>query len=940
MIQKRSIYLKIVLCVMCCAVLFSSVAVSALNIPGQLKVVLTSNQKGEIEPGTPVTLRASAAGGTRGYLYKFVVGSEGNWTTIKAFGSASTCEWTPTESGDYQVVSYVLDRMGRIASKTLQIPVKGTAAPPLEGTLTSDAGSEIEIGTAVTLSAEASGGTPEYQYRFVSSRGEEWVTLQNFSAEAACVWKPEKAGEYTLTVDIRDSADQVVSKQLTLTVKEPDLPPLEGSFISDQGATVETDTAVTLQAEATGGAEGYEYRFVQEYEGDKLTLQDFSADATYVWTPEAAGSYTLSVDIRDQAGNMISKTLTISVSEPIPPLEASMTADSLTVEVGTKVQFHAKGTGGQPAYQYRFAAESNGDTTVIQQYGAASSCTWTPTKAGSYVVSVDIKDAKGEVDQAQITIVVTEPPVTEQNGSCTGDFVNVRSEPVIQDGNIVTRISTGETFVILKKQGDWYQIRLRTGTVGWIFGEYVKVEDGSTPPATIITLSDTSGTVPAGKTFLVTAKAANGAKLYWESDNPSVATVKDGYILAVAPGTANIIVHDAGYQSKKTCTITVTNADPIRFAYVSPNLVPLNSTANFVAITDQSRTAVQFEVNINGTIKTVDAQKTVEGNTYKWTASLKMTAAGTFSVKAYSKTSTGSYQTCEEGDTSVFVTSSSDLNSTVLERRRVSDAGIQFIADCEGFSSEVYDDILAPGNPTIGYGYVVSTGEQFYNNLTKSEGWALLMDALNNSYYASSVNNFLLNHQVRFNQQQFDALVSFSYNLGSGWQDNSLGDILLSAVGGGSSSGTTITGKVSAGGDGLNVRSAPSTSAAIIGGIGERMTVTLVSKTKYSGGGLSWYQIRLSNGDIGYVCADFIVDVQESSDGTGGQHDLNYVDQSLLISEISAYHHASGNCITGLLTRRFDELDIFLHGEYEREYGVSNRYPLPSCFLSSHPEYR
>ena len=85
--------------------------------------------------------------------------------------------------------------------------------------------------------------------------------------------------------------------------------------------------------------------------------------------------------------------------------------------------------------------------------------------------------------------------------------------------------------------------------------------------ATSITLSQTSLTLTVGSTFNVTAtvkpSTAPGASLIeWTSDDEDVATVSNGTITAVKPGTCQItaLVKD-GSNLKATCSVTVQKAD-------------------------------------------------------------------------------------------------------------------------------------------------------------------------------------------------------------------------------------------------------------------------------------------------------------------------------------------------------------------------------------------
>jgi lysozyme len=95
--------------------------------------------------------------------------------------------------------------------------------------------------------------------------------------------------------------------------------------------------------------------------------------------------------------------------------------------------------------------------------------------------------------------------------------------------------------------------------------------------------------------------------------------------------------------------------------------------------------------------------------------------------------------------------------------RAVSEKGINLIKRFEGFEPEIYLD--AAGLPTIGYGHLLRPGEDeiFKNGISPEAGEALL------------IKDVLLAEQavcrlikVPLTDSQFDALVSFTFNLGSG----------------------------------------------------------------------------------------------------------------------------------------------------------------------------
>ncbi len=92
---------------------------------------------------------------------------------------------------------------------------------------------------------------------------------------------------------------------------------------------------------------------------------------------------------------------------------------------------------------------------------------------------------------------------------------------------------------------------------------------------------------------------------------------------------------------------------------------------------------------------------------------------------------------------------------------KLSFTGLRLIQHFEGFEPQLYRD--AAGYWTIGYGHLVRERESFRNGITQAQATQLLQQDVRVAERA--VSRLI---KVPLTQSQFDALVSFTFNLGSG----------------------------------------------------------------------------------------------------------------------------------------------------------------------------
>ena len=510
----------------------------------------------------------------------------------------------------------------------------------------------------------------------------------------------------------------------------------------------------------------------------------------------------------------------------------------------------------------------------------------------------------------------------------------------VTDGPLRLRSGAGTSYEVLDSlpigtyvkslgapQNGWMKVQTLGGKTGYVSTDYIKClydgDTGSSSSGGSISICTSTAQIPQGKTLWL--KPSGSAA--WTSSDTSVATVTNGYVYAVAPGTAQIT--GTSGSNKAVCSVTVTQAEPVRATYASPNIAAPGSSVTFTAVTDTARDGVRFLITMpNGGVTQLDASlaktETTNGVVTKvWSASQKLDTAGVYSYTAVSSLQ-GSYS--EGGAASdVMVATQGQATVSTNEQRRASDSILNLIANWEGYSAGVYADTLTYSQvPTIGYGYTLGSGAVFYNNISKTEAWAMLVNAVNRSSYTTELNRMVANNNFLINQNQADALISFAYNIGSGYfncsTESGFRRIMKNAV---VPPTVPASGLGASATDDVSLRRDHTVNSDALCGVasGTHLTVTGIWNSDKKD---VWYAVRLSDGTTGWINAGY-VNFDNSASMT---HDLNYTNAVAFGSELILWNQAGGKFLAGLFYRRLNEANVYNAGDYKTDhsYLLSNPY--------------
>lgn len=255
----------------------------------------------------------------------------------------------------------------------------------------------------------ARGQTPKRLLRFHPSNAtNKTVTWTSSNTSVATVSGGVVKGIAKGTATITAKSSNGIKATCTVTITETSTA-LSLNDVSFSAYSIDLGEYITINCGAKNGTTPYKYAANYSLDGGATTtIRDYSETSKIKFTPSKAGTYKVTVKVRDVSGKVASKAYEVVVTSKTYTLTSLSKISATTIQLGDKIKLTAKAKGGTGYYNYAFYHRKRGasDWKTIRIYGAEPEEYYKPSSTGNYEILIKVKDSAGKIVKSTYSLAV------------------------------------------------------------------------------------------------------------------------------------------------------------------------------------------------------------------------------------------------------------------------------------------------------------------------------------------------------------------------------------------------------------------------------------------------------------------------------------------------------------------------------------------------------
>lgn len=338
-----------------------------------------------------------ATGGVGNFTWSITSGSLPDGLRLSAGGDITG---TPTTEGQSTVTIRAVDTDGGSDEATFTI----TISAPTTLTITTTNLPNGVVGMPYSGTVQSINGMGVVTWLVSSGSLPMGLTIETMGASTMISGTPTRAGTMTFTLTASDDNRQTMRE---LTIEILDSPsPLEIVTTMVPTGTVGVAYSATILAQ-NGSNMGYQWQITGSLPDGLTIATDGTPSTTVSGTPTAAGTSTVTIEVRDSAGGMASQTVDFTIRHPPLAITPAAVPGGEQGEPYSATLTATGGSGG--GYTWNIDGGSLPMGITLSDGGATATLEGTPTTLGLSTFDLRLEDNAGGRIVATYSIEIFTP---------------------------------------------------------------------------------------------------------------------------------------------------------------------------------------------------------------------------------------------------------------------------------------------------------------------------------------------------------------------------------------------------------------------------------------------------------------------------------------------------------------------------------------------------